>query len=207
MEKPDVICITETTAKNARYALTSSEIQLDGFDLHENLNPRRGVAIYTAQYLQAAPVEFQAKYPFEEHCWTKVSLRNQDSLLLGCVYRSPNSLDENNERLFEMIADISKTTEYTHLLIILCRLQHAIHRPMRSFWKACLQESFLFQHVTQATHKRRSNRKYLRPYIDKRREHGGQHRILCSSWEKSPLLSRLRFSCAIVIRTTQPRLP
>ena len=53
----------------------------------------------------------------EESVWCEVRLRNNDKLLVGCIYRSPNSGHENNTQLNKLIVEVAKIQTYTHLLI------------------------------------------------------------------------------------------
>ena len=53
--------------------------------------------IYTARYLGASQCDFSNE--FNENCWVEVKLRERDKLLIGCIYRSPNSDEANNVKL------------------------------------------------------------------------------------------------------------
>ncbi len=47
----------------------------------------------------------------EENLWVSVKLCGRDKLLTGCIYRSPNSTEENNNRQNAI------QKEFTHQLI------------------------------------------------------------------------------------------
>ena len=53
----------------------------------------------------------------EENLWVSVELCGRDKLLIGCIYRSPNSTEENNDRLFTLIKRNAARKEFTHQLI------------------------------------------------------------------------------------------
>jgi len=57
--------------------------------------------LYAKSELEAAPVSFQVT--FQESVWISVPVNNnKDYILIGCVYRSPNSSDDNNNQLLQL---------------------------------------------------------------------------------------------------------
>ena len=52
----------------------------------------------------------------EENLWVSVELCGRDKLLIGCIYWSPNST-ENNGMLFTLIKRNAAHKEFTHQLI------------------------------------------------------------------------------------------
>ena len=60
--------------------------------------------VYVHNSLQAAPMDNQNN--IEEEEWVKISLQQDDTLIIGCIYRNPNSTSENNDRLNESITNI-----------------------------------------------------------------------------------------------------
>lgn len=60
----------------------------------------RGTIIYTAQVLKANPASrLQDDLEFKDVIFTAVNLDKGDKLLVGCVYRSPNSTNYSNSAL------------------------------------------------------------------------------------------------------------
>lgn len=55
---------------------------------------------------------------FKESVWAKIKISGKDTLLVGCVYKSPNSDQENLNELNEMMINTSYIKEYSHLLIM-----------------------------------------------------------------------------------------
>ena len=53
---------------------------------------------------------------FKEQIWLKLRLRGNDILIVGCIYRSPSSLDANDKKIGKVIKSIVKMKP-THLLI------------------------------------------------------------------------------------------
>ena len=91
--------------------------KLEGYDIFTNSHAaKRGVVIYTKNSLSASPSPMNDICTFDEHCWCEVRLENEDRLLVGCIYRSPNSNNSNN---FNMIQDFIKISQksYSHILI------------------------------------------------------------------------------------------
>ncbi len=71
--------------------------QLEGYDLHStNLNAGRGVIIYTKCEFEAVEECFESK--FNEALFCKLKLHGNDKLIIGNIYRSPNSEMENNKK-------------------------------------------------------------------------------------------------------------
>ena len=159
------MCVTETSPKNSPVEMSPSEINLEGYDVHVNHNKRRGVAIYTAKYLKSTPIDHEGTYLFEEHCWTKIKLNESDSLLIGCIYRSPNSQEANNGELLRMLPTLCHTQDFSHLLICgdfnLPEINWAEPpttstgpESLSAKFLDCTRDCFLWQHVTEPTHKR-----------------------------------------------------
>ena len=102
-EKPDIIGLTEIRAKNERYAAKDVEYEIPHYDMFLNEEPKRGIAMYFAKELNAQLcVEF-ADNKFQEQLWCTVRGGNDETVLVGCIYRSPNSDDQNNTELFNML--------------------------------------------------------------------------------------------------------
>ena len=80
-----------------------------------SLNKGRGVLLCVKNSIPA--VDVQQNQNFEESIWRKIYLSSGDSIIIGCVYRSPNSTCENNLYLFEKLRDISGGNQ-SHLLIL-----------------------------------------------------------------------------------------
>ena len=91
----DIIAITEILLKFSLFQPDEKNYSLDGYDLFiSNLSQGRGCAIYVKDYLAATKVSFECN--FNDSVWCQIKLKNNDKLVIGCVYRSPNSTMENN---------------------------------------------------------------------------------------------------------------
>ena len=84
---------------------------ITGYDIYCNLQGR-GSVLYVKASLQSLQVKIKT-----ESVWCSVKLHNNDSLLVGSVYRSPNAPDSDNEKVMLMINEVMQT-KHSHLLIM-----------------------------------------------------------------------------------------
>ena len=104
-QKPHVLALTEFGAGNT---VKDGELGIDGYTLYRGNHSSgggglgKGAAAYVANTLNhAACPEFDEE--FNCSTWFKVKLSDNKTLLVGVIYRSPNSSDENNDRLLSML--------------------------------------------------------------------------------------------------------
>ena len=91
---------------------------MEGFNLWANLqNYKRGVLIYTARDLHATLFESPSNCNFDENILVSIELKDNDKLLLGCIYRSPNSDQTNNAQLMFGLRNICTQHSFSHILI------------------------------------------------------------------------------------------
>ena len=105
-DNPDIICITESLPKNPLLAIQESELQLTGYNCHSNINEpscHRGVVIYTKKILNAVSINIMKNNSVKEHVCCKMVLQDNFQLHVICIYRSPNSTDENNDKINNLI--------------------------------------------------------------------------------------------------------
>ena len=112
--------------------------------------------------MKASPGQIEEKCSFEESSWCEIKLRGKDILLIGCIYRSPNSESSNNDKLLSVMRDVCSDQTYSHLL--LCgdfnypginwskdeTPESSQHRA--SLFMECVRDCFLHQHVVHPTH-------------------------------------------------------
>ena len=125
--EPDIMIFTEVVPKAQRNPIEEPLIKIAGYEHFPNFNFTdsnlgssgiRGVVIYVKEVLRSKEVKLSNKY--EDQMWVEVALRNKDSLLCGCLYRSPT---KDNERTVQnttgICRSISEAVERnnTHLLI------------------------------------------------------------------------------------------
>ena len=96
---PDVILITEVIPKNQVNPITHSLIDIDGYNCFTNFNPDdsnlgasgiRGVLIYARKMLKIEEVKLDVE-DHQDHAWIDIKTANGDSILCGCVYRTPSN--------------------------------------------------------------------------------------------------------------------
>ena len=161
---PDIIAISETKPKNCETPVQAAELGIKGYDLFSNLDNDnvRGVALYVKSILKPLEVEIDGNKAAEA-VWARVNLRGRDSLLVGSIYRSPNSSPENNE-LFNKLFNAASNSGHSHILIMGdCNhpdidwsngtTTHSETHPTYHFMEA-IRDSFMSQHVLEPTHHR-----------------------------------------------------
>ena len=145
------------------------EWKIDGYEHLTNLeyNKKRGVILYTKTILKAARSTIRSQDIFQESVWCEIKLQHQDSILVGVVYRSPNSSINNNGHLRQLMKNAVDKGN-SHVLIIggfnypeinwLAETSPPdIHHPATVFME-CLRDTYLIQHVTDPTHYRGDQR-------------------------------------------------
>ena len=116
--KPAVIGITESWCDST---ISDAEISLNGYSLYRKdrlVGTGGGVLLYVDESLSVTPVHCLNNANVEDSVWCSLSLQNSDSLLIGLVYRSPNSTDVNNDKLLHLLQDLPHSHPYTHLLLM-----------------------------------------------------------------------------------------
>ena len=162
---PHVVCVTEIAPKVCSVPVTESELQVEGYDLFSNLdNYRRGVCIYIRKEMRPSPSKITKMVKFEESVWVDINLKGKDKLLVGCIYRSPNSSKENDEQLMNDLRKVCEGDMYSHFMLsgdfnipeinwidgsTTHNETHLTHRFLE-----CTRDCFLTQHVTFPTHMR-----------------------------------------------------
>ena len=115
--QPDIIAVTELLPKNLGRDIQQTELEMDGFDCFSIKLDKRGACIYTKKWLKAVIVDDILDKEFQESVWCVIRLKDNDNLLIGCIYRSPNSSQENNDCLLHLIRAVCGRRS-SHLLIM-----------------------------------------------------------------------------------------
>jgi len=169
--QPHIILVTEVKPKNSRYTTVPAELSIRGYELHTKLDDAegRGTAIFTKDYLHARMEKMNTR--FQESTWVRIKTCSEDEILVGCIYRSPNSDKENNRRLHLLIKEATQVKN-THVLITGDFNYPGIdwetwttkgdsteseeYRLIESF-----RDNYLYQHVRNYTRGRGTNRPNL----------------------------------------------
>ncbi len=149
--------------KNCSVPVQLSELQLKEYDCFTNITSRhvhRGVLIYTKKYLAASESNINEKMDFVESVWCEFKLTGSDNILIGGIYRSPNSTKENDDKLNSSL--LYASNHCSHLLIM-GDFNHPeinwtdVTSPTDDNHKASIflesvRDAYLYQHVSDATH-------------------------------------------------------
>ena len=138
-----------------------NDFNIDGYDsVIPSLLDGRGVVIYYKTNLNIINVDILNNKDYSESVWLRVKLKNTNSLLIGSVYRSPSSSNVNNEKLTELIQSAVSYKD-SHILILgdfnyrtidweLMQSSESLQHASSKFIE-CINDTFLYQHVTEAT--------------------------------------------------------
>ena len=115
--EPKIILLTEILPKNVKNPIDRSELVIPNYELYvSSLVKGRGVATYIHESISSIVVENLAIELFQESVWCCCKLDNNDKLLIGNIYRSPNSSPENNKNLNTLLKSVMQAA-YSHILI------------------------------------------------------------------------------------------
>ncbi|XP_071944903.1 uncharacterized protein [Antedon mediterranea] len=170
-DAPDILAITEVFPKRRSSDIDTTVLQLNGYDMFITDQLGRGVCIYTNKVLKATSVNFDTQVNnFNESVWCEIRLENEENILVGCIYRSPNSSKENNDALLELISTACRR-KYPYLLITgdfnyreidwTSWISRASENHGSSKLVDCLQDNFLYQVSNRNTRYRDGNRPSL----------------------------------------------
>ncbi|CAG2257804.1 unnamed protein product [Mytilus edulis] len=158
---PKIIGITEVKPKNFRYNIQNCELAIEHYEMYSanvNNDIGRGVNLYIHESIEATQVDFETDY--EESVWVHIRLVSGDKLLIGCIYRSPNGQDNNDESLRKLFKDVV-SRDYSHILLMGDFNYDKINwetwstptnEQSREYkFIECLRDCFLYQHVLKPT--------------------------------------------------------
>ena len=165
-KNPDIVIFNEILPKKRRLKkkLSNKDFKLDGYEcMIRSTTEGRGVVIYFKEFLNVQSVEVLNKFDFEECIWLRIQLKGSDSLLIGCIYRSPSSSRENNIKLNVLLRQAVSLKD-THVLFVgdfnyggldweLEQSSENIDHCSTLFMDN-IKDLFLYQHVTECTRHR-----------------------------------------------------
>jgi len=115
-EKPDIMVVTEVSAKNKSQVIPVVCLMSEGYDLFTNDLEKRGIIMYIKKSLRANVEDLNLEQ-VDEALWCSIQLKGRDKLLVGAIYRSPNSTDENNRAMIRHIKTCVERRDFTHFVI------------------------------------------------------------------------------------------
>ena len=110
MNDPDIVVLTEILPKNNRYMLQTSELEIKGYSLFTNnyeLKGIRGVAIFVKKCLTANQIH--TVNCADDTVWIELKTENKKKMIIGGIYRSPNSSKEKDEQLWGTLLSMANT--------------------------------------------------------------------------------------------------
>ncbi|XP_071941051.1 uncharacterized protein [Antedon mediterranea] len=100
---PDIILLTEILPKHSLYQVQKNELEIEEYNFYYS-EKKRGIGIYVKSHLSVSVVDFESD--FEESLWVEVYVGSQ-RMVIGCMYRSPNSTMENNFKIRELFGRVN----------------------------------------------------------------------------------------------------
>ena len=119
-EKPLILALTEFGAASTTL---DSELGIQDYTIYRGDHSDgtgglgKGAAMYVHNSLNHSACPTLENNDFDCAAWCVVKLKNDKIMLVGTVYRSPNSQEQNNENMLSMIA---KATAMKHDFLVLC---------------------------------------------------------------------------------------
>ena len=116
--KPAVIDITESWCDSMA---TDTELSLAGYSLYRkdrHIGKGGGVLLYIHESLSVTPIQSLNYIYVKDSIWCSLSLSDCASMLIGLVYRSPNSSDDNNNKLLRLLQNLPYIHPHTYLLLM-----------------------------------------------------------------------------------------
>ena len=104
---PDLILITESWCNEG---VSNSLLEIDGYNLETELRLDRtdtqagiggGLLVYTRFGIKITPSNVNSD--FNQFCSFSVKCHSQRDFYVSLIYRSPNSSEENNNKLYDLI--------------------------------------------------------------------------------------------------------
>ena len=162
-EKPHVLALTEFGASSST---DNGELGINGYSLYRGDHSDgkgglgKGVALYVHNSLNHSACPKLDGGSFDCSAWSMVKLMDNKTLLLGVVYRSPNSNEENNQNLLRQLR-LAASIKYDFLMICgdfnlplidwSSGQMRDSHGSITSLFLETMEELNLFQHVDSST--------------------------------------------------------
>ena len=171
--KPEIIGIVESGCNKE---VLDSEISFNGYKLFrkdkEHGDGRKGGALlYIHQSLKAVQSYKFDELSMESSIWYEVELSDNENLLVGLVYRSPNSTSENNEALRKQLLHTATLNHINNMLVFgdfnfreINWKHNTVSAGLNSEPQAfmdVIQDLLLVQHVEEFTRSREGQRPSL----------------------------------------------
>ena len=162
--KPIIISLTETIPKR-RENLMDCEYDIPGYTVFVN-NKQRGVALYIKESLNPQSVDDLSESNYDISTWAKFLSPDGLSVLIGCLYKSPSTSNDNKMELLSLLKS-DTLSKFDHVLIT-----GDFNFP-NILWDGswpgkeendfieCLHDAFLNQMVIKPTRRREGNNPHI----------------------------------------------
>ena len=163
LNKPHVLALTEFGAPSSA---NDGELGIEGYTLYRGDHsdgsggPGKGAALYIQNSLNHAAIPEFDDVVFDCSAWSIVKLADNKSLLVGVIYRSPNSNTQNNENLL-MLMNKAFKSKCDHVLLcgdfnlplIDWNLNQCLdsESSFTSKFLTAVEDLGIFQHVKEST--------------------------------------------------------
>ena len=138
-------------------------MQLEGYDLFLGKNPQRGVLIYTNQSINAQEYCDFDNLNFKESIWCTFKSKNKENILIGNIYHSGSSNEQNTNTLCTILKDDDNVFSRFDRVIITGDFNYPnikwpsncnLSNKDETFYNA-IQDGYFIQHVNKATRHRK----------------------------------------------------
>ena len=171
--QPHVLALTEFGAPSS---VSDGELNYEGYTLYRGNHtdgsggPGKGAALYVKNVLNHAAYPQFDNDTFNCSAWSMIKIARSKSLLIGVVYRSPNSNAQNNDDLVQLVRK-AFTSRFDHVLLcgdfnlplIDWHLKQCLDTRLSftSSFLATVEDLGIFQHVRESTRFRGEQRSCL----------------------------------------------
>ena len=124
-----------------------------------NSKPERGTGLYMKNSLNATECNELNSHKFQESVWCTFKSANNLSVLLGCVYKSPNTDAINVEHLYDLLIRANKL-KFDKICIVGDFNYRTVNwngewsNESDEKFVECVRDAFLSQMVTNVTRRR-----------------------------------------------------
>ena len=124
-DEPDVMLVSEVIPKAQIAPLSAALLDMPGYSMYPSFDPQqprlgpsglRGVCIFIKNNLQVSELSF-GLYAHVENVWLQLSLKGNDRLLIGCLYRSPSRHQQESSDELCQLLHAACASKPTHLLV------------------------------------------------------------------------------------------
>jgi hypothetical protein len=171
-QHPLIIGITEVFPKNQSNMVDMDKLlMIENYELYRRVEGTterrdRGTYLYIHNTLESTTCDSLMDHDFQESVWCNIKLEKNCKMLVGCVYRSPTTSDENNEKLLQLMRAASEVK--ADYLVVMGDFnwkeidwntmtakagdEHITHKFIE-----CIRDCFIHQHVDFPTRYREGN--------------------------------------------------